>query len=404
MKAVHHFAIGRSTYAQYDSGAVRHLNPRRFEYSAEYARQYLDLPIDEMARLRMRVIHQLGLEPGGRILDVGFGAGAFLKHAVDSGGWQAFGFDIHGASKAMLPDGAEWAEGWKAMKWDVACFFDVLEHLPDLDWLEKFDAKTVLISLPNSPLRTGAGFAGWKHRKPDEHLWHFDLPALVFTMAELGWRLIYFGNPEDEIRQSQGNRANILTAAFRRFDGCDHWTRAATKLKGMAIHSHGGVGTNYFLNKFRIQRMPPGAPHSAALVSKVPTFFIYGDFQNAIQSQENRNRLEFNTACLEKWMRDDAVDAASDPRGLLRLVYRMAHFPNVALINYEKMTAQTWRAACNHFGIECPEIEIKKRGTETANRVEYSGFEFPALAFGGSAEAAAITKRVSGRVSPFLTA
>jgi len=403
MKAVHHFNIGRCSYAQYETGAVRHLNPRRFDYPAEYARQYLDLPIKEMAEIRMDVVRRVAGH-GGRILDVGFGAGSFLELATKTPGWKSHGFDVHGAAKAMLPDGAEWAECWKVQKWDVVCFFDVLEHLPDLNWLAKLNSKKVIISLPNSPLQSGGNFAEWKHRKPDEHLWHFDLPSLTATMAAFGWKLIWFGNPEDKIRQHPGNRPNILTAAFQRFTGCDFWARSIYQERGLAIHSHGGVATNYFLNKFKIQNTPNGAAHCPSPVANVPLFFLFGDFQNAIESQAKRGLLEFNSKVIRESIRDEWIPAGTDPRGILAMIHRMAHFPNVALINYEKMTPEIWNRACDHFGIDAPPIEIQRRGTETANRSEYSGFEFPALAFGGTAEAAAITKRVSGRVSPFLTA
>ena len=60
-------------------------------------------------------------------------------------------------------------------------------------------------------------FENWKHRRPDEHLWHFDKESLVNFMNRMGYVLVSHTNLEDTIRKnSQQKETNILTCVFRK--------------------------------------------------------------------------------------------------------------------------------------------------------------------------------------------
>jgi len=57
----------------------------------------------------------------------------------------------------------------------------------------------------------------YHHRKPDEHIRHFNPTALVAFMAAHGWRCTAFGNQEDMIRRPKNEGLqNIISAAFKR--------------------------------------------------------------------------------------------------------------------------------------------------------------------------------------------
>ena len=107
----------------------------------------------------------------------------------------------------------------EAIDADVVTFFDSLEHLPDLSFLRDLKASRIVVTVPwcHANEMGLEWFRTWKHRKPDEHLWHFDLPALLGTMRDHGWlSMKYAGHPEDEVRGSLNGLGNTLTAVFVR--------------------------------------------------------------------------------------------------------------------------------------------------------------------------------------------
>jgi SAM-dependent methyltransferase len=144
----------------------------------------------------------------GKLLDVGFGTGAFIK-AAEKAGYDAFGCDAHGEEcgvrRAPL-DGDE--------VWDVVTFFDSLEHFPDLAPIRRLigRAKLVVVTLPSTPadLLTNQR---WRHYKPGEHLHYFCRKSLSALFAPM--RILAESDAEDAIRgrASDGTR-NILTVAM----------------------------------------------------------------------------------------------------------------------------------------------------------------------------------------------
>jgi hypothetical protein len=83
--------------------------------------------------------------------------------------------------------------------------------------LPKVHAKFVVISVPWCHSFNGnKWFLEWKHRKPGEHLWHFNSATLPSVFGRMGMREIYCGNPEDKIRKGDGVLPNILTMIFAR--------------------------------------------------------------------------------------------------------------------------------------------------------------------------------------------
>ena len=59
-------------------------------------------------------------------------------------------------------------------------------------------------------------FKNWKHRKPNEHLFHFNKTSLVNFMSEVGYTLINMSNIEDTIRKNNLNYSNIITGVFKK--------------------------------------------------------------------------------------------------------------------------------------------------------------------------------------------
>jgi len=167
---------------------------------------------DEMAYLRLGyIIGAIGRVPGS-ILDVGYGTGDFLKvcnRIVD----RCAGHDLF---RDLLPAGCDFIEDITQQHYDVVTFFDSLEHYPDIDFVHQLDCNYIVVSLPWCHNTSDEWFSTWKHRKPDEHLHHFDHASLEKFMLAQGFSMVAHSNVEDTIRKSTSDLPNILTAVFKK--------------------------------------------------------------------------------------------------------------------------------------------------------------------------------------------
>ncbi len=185
-------------------------------YDASYAHQYDHRPVKAMSVLRWAFIQShLSLTTGSRILDVGYGNGAFLKRARKAG-MAVFGIDLH-----TEDFGIPVVDFATDQDYDLVCFFDSLEHFPAFDPVFLLRARHAIVSVPNTPdfiLRTPSD---WRHFKPGEHLHYFSRPSLDRLMAAFGFpRKVADGFPEDDLRGKLTirNRTfdNIYTAIYTR--------------------------------------------------------------------------------------------------------------------------------------------------------------------------------------------
>lgn len=197
------------------NGVIRQIDRKPFSYGFDYSNAY-----NRLGELGVRMAHlRLGLVAGAlgatgkhiRLLDVGYGNGDFLK--VASKAYTCFGSDV---SKAYpVPDGVGFVEDIFADQYDIVCFWDVLEHFEDVySAIDRLKTKYVCVSLPNCDYKSDEWFESWKHRKPDEHLWHFNKDSLVKFFDSLGYSLFSGSYVEDVIRYDPNAEHNILTAVF----------------------------------------------------------------------------------------------------------------------------------------------------------------------------------------------
>lgn len=183
-------------------------------YDAQYAHQYDALPVSEMSRIRWAFIQaHLNLPHGSRILDVGYGNGAFLRHARDSG-MDIYGIDLHSEDF-----GVPVVDFDTTLDYDLVCFFDSLEHFPSFDSIFKLSTRNVVISIPHTPEDLLAEPTTWRHYKPGEHLHYFSPNSLSLLMARWGIpNRLAAGFPEDTLRgkitRSGQTVDNIYTAIY----------------------------------------------------------------------------------------------------------------------------------------------------------------------------------------------
>jgi len=132
------------------------------------------------------------------VLDYGCGVGWFRALAPE--GTEVDTYDI-----------ADWPQtGIQHEQYDLITFWDVIEHIPDLEIIRPFldKAKYVAISLPILP--DGADFGTWKHNKPGEHVNVFTKKSLNELFEKFNFEFVKGGYPECCIRE------DIYSVLFKR--------------------------------------------------------------------------------------------------------------------------------------------------------------------------------------------
>lgn len=202
-------------------GVIHQMNPQPFTYDEKYVSVYdtekYKRDSDTLQALRFGfVTGVLGCMPDS-LLDFGYGNGAFLKFVNMKVPW-TFGYDISGVE---LPSSTiERVEDISKMpNVDVITFWDALEHVHDLSFLKDIKAQVICLSLPYC--HWGTKGMDWfdndyRHRKPDEHIWHFNKTSIQMFMKEMGWQMVAYSNMEDIVRVNKKEDWNILTAGFNR--------------------------------------------------------------------------------------------------------------------------------------------------------------------------------------------
>lgn len=198
-------------------GVVHQDDSKPFRYDAAYVSAFEkpEYRAKTLALATLRLGWVLGLfnMKFGRapesLLDVGYGSGTLMREALKIIPYVA-GREI---APLPVPDGCRKVETLEH-DYDIVTFMDSLEHHQSLNVINQLRARVVAISVPWCHEPGGPWFDEWKHRKPDEHLHHFDVPALAAFMASEGWTMIYEGNHEDVIRRPVDDRPNILSMAF----------------------------------------------------------------------------------------------------------------------------------------------------------------------------------------------
>lgn len=204
-------------YGVDNNGVIYQIDRERFQYDQKYIdKSYNAYGIlnEQMSYLRLGfAIGAIGHVPES-VLDVGYGNGAFLA-AASKIIKNCYGADI--PPSYPLPEGVEFVEDIYSRHFEVVTFFDSLEHFENIYEIEQLNCEYIVISVPWCHYVDKDWFNEWKHRKPNEHLWHFNLDSLRTFMKAIGFDYIEHTNIEDAIRRPvDTSYPNILTAAFGR--------------------------------------------------------------------------------------------------------------------------------------------------------------------------------------------
>lgn len=148
------------------------------------------------------------------LLDFGYGNGAFLsvaRIAIQ----KCYGYEI---KDYPIPESVTRINSFNHSYYDVVTFYDSLQYCTTIDFVRSLKCSFVVITVPECHRPTDTEwFINWKHRRPDEHFYHFTRNALIQFMAENGFSCISIGNPEDIIRgNGHDDESNIMTGIFKK--------------------------------------------------------------------------------------------------------------------------------------------------------------------------------------------
>lgn len=201
------------TIAQFEVdqyGFWKQIDPNPFQYTVEYkSRQSTNI---EMSFLRLGWLSShLPYEKLKQmnVVDIGSGNGTFLqvtKMAFN----RIVGYDLVGPSISI--------EELETTDWDIIILSDVLEHFEDINHLFDMSWAYAFITVPETPLVGSCeDLVGWRHYKPDEHIWCLNESGLYDWFRDNDCEVIASSNFEDIIRRRwDKNKPNIVTMLVKR--------------------------------------------------------------------------------------------------------------------------------------------------------------------------------------------
>ena len=205
-------------YEKLRSGVIKQTEPTPPIYDEQYAVRYsnsLGGQEDELSCLRLGLLLGVINQPIVKLLDVGYGMGNFLERC-STVVKDCYGFDIGPAYPLPPKSNIKPVSNVTGAYYDVVTFYNSLEHMTDLDFLEKIQCKYLLITTPWCHYFSEEWFENWKHRKPDERIWHFNDETLTRFMLRQGYTVIHYSNIEDTLRGEKIGYASYLTAVFKK--------------------------------------------------------------------------------------------------------------------------------------------------------------------------------------------
>lgn len=128
------------------------------------------------------------------LLDVGIGAGTFIKNARNNG-CNAFGYDVNPVGVKWLKERALYREPDQGL-YQLGTFWDSFEHIPRPDKAVK-NMRQVAMSIPIFRDREHA--LSSKHFRTDEHIWYFTQWGLMGYMGCLGFETVRIDDFETKL-------------------------------------------------------------------------------------------------------------------------------------------------------------------------------------------------------------
>jgi len=177
------------------------------QYDSSYFELYARRRVFRLKRACKRLRKIELLMPPGRLLDVGCSLGYFVE-AANARGWDGYGMEISDyAAKVAADNGLKVKPGnledacYPDGFFDCVTMWDVLEHVPD-PTAHMLEVKRILkpgglvvvgtpnFSHPIAKRKMKDGSTGWRHFKPQEHVFYFTPPSLRKLYAKCGFQTV----------------------------------------------------------------------------------------------------------------------------------------------------------------------------------------------------------------------
>lgn len=160
------------------------------EYSIDYIENMLRMyaaSAETICRIRWDWIAECNAKT---VLDYGSGCGFFRAWRPDS----VYAMDSYDVVSGALQTGI------RRKKYDLVCFYDILEHLDGFSEIKKILENTqyVAVTVPIKP--DEVKLETWVHWKPQEHLVLFTEKMLLTLFKNFGFNCIKKGQPESPPR------------------------------------------------------------------------------------------------------------------------------------------------------------------------------------------------------------
>lgn len=206
-------------------------------YNEQYFKYYLKYKGTEeekkLMKFRLHILKEAVKYIDGyrRIVDVGCAAGAFLStinkdvFADDIIGVDviphAIAYCVKEGHKVFSPEMFDYF--YKDHHINVMTFWDSMEHMEDpRKYLKKYNPDIICISMPSldgfyDAFGKGEDIQLWKHWRPQEHLWNFDLCTLINFLDGIGYEVTTSTYEESEYRKDLVlGKKNIMTVIAKR--------------------------------------------------------------------------------------------------------------------------------------------------------------------------------------------
>jgi SAM-dependent methyltransferase len=194
-------------------------------YGSAYADNYLKYAGSEvntsLQLFRLGLVSRW-LQRGDKILDVGCCVGEFLRFAEKYYG--CVGFEPNEKAIEKRRCSAKIHKTLNGLIRPVKCItmFDVLEHIQEpreflntlyLQYL--LPGGILIVTTPDVQAVSDRELRGWKHYKPEEHLFLYSERGLEILLQSIGFKVIHWGREESDIRPENPN-GDIMTCVVRR--------------------------------------------------------------------------------------------------------------------------------------------------------------------------------------------
>jgi hypothetical protein len=204
-------------------GIIEQINKKPYNYDFNYSNNYNNPSYKDNSILlngaRLSFCHTNYLNYGNKkinsILDIGYGNGDFLKECSkiikDCNGYDVSPYPLEEPIKTV--------SNMFNRYYDIITFWDSLEHFENLDFVQNLKCNMICISMPYCHWKNDKDdewFKNWKHRKPDEHLYHFNPSSLNSYMESMGYKcLMINSNIEEIVRQNKNEpKQNIFSSCY----------------------------------------------------------------------------------------------------------------------------------------------------------------------------------------------